>query len=144
VKVVLAGGSGALGRRVAAVLDGRGHDVVILTRRPAGGLPGRQVAWDGSSVGPWARELSGAALVNLCGAIVDRRPSAANVGLLTRSRADASLSRRLCKRVLRPQRLSAHTQSVDDAVQTMEALAAHDIDEAALADWITARLTPEP
>lgn len=32
MKVVLAGGSGALGRRLAAQLSGRGHDVAVLTR----------------------------------------------------------------------------------------------------------------
>lgn len=35
-------------------------------------------------------------------------------------------------------------QSVDDAVEAMEALAAHDIDEGQLAEWITARLSAEP
>lgn len=86
MKVVLAGGSGALGRRIAADLHSRGHDVVILTRSP-GSRPGhREVPWDGASVGPWAAELAGAAVVNLAGALVDRRPTPANVALLTRSR----------------------------------------------------------
>jgi len=57
VKVVLAGGSGALGRRLAADLQGRGHEVVVLTRRlrPS---PFRQVAWDGRTLGRWASELA--------------------------------------------------------------------------------------
>jgi NAD dependent epimerase/dehydratase family enzyme len=33
VKVVIAGGSGALGRRLSAALDRRGHEVAVLTRR---------------------------------------------------------------------------------------------------------------
>jgi len=87
VKVVLAGGSGALGRRLAADLQGRGHEVVVLTRRPRSG-PYRQVAWDGRTVGPWASELAGSAVVNLAGELVDRRPTPANVELLTRSRVE--------------------------------------------------------
>lgn len=34
--------------------------------------------------------------------------------------------------------------SVDDAVSTMEALAAHQIDEAQLASWIETRIRPQP
>jgi NAD dependent epimerase/dehydratase family enzyme len=67
VKIVLAGGSGALGRRLAADLSPRGHVVVILTRSPQSSSPHRQVAWDGSTVGPWAHELEGAAIINLAG-----------------------------------------------------------------------------
>ena len=88
MKVVLAGGSGALGRRMAADLVAQDHEVVILTRSPAPGLPGRGVRWDGATVGPWAAELAGSALVNLCGAIVDRRPTPANIELLIRSRVE--------------------------------------------------------
>ncbi|MEV0731573.1 DUF1731 domain-containing protein [Polymorphospora sp. NPDC050346] len=85
MKVVVAGGSGALGRRLCADLAARGHDIVVLTRTPRPG-PHRQVAWDGATVGAWAGELAGSAVVNLAGELVDRRPTAANVELLTRSR----------------------------------------------------------
>ena len=88
MKIVLAGGSGSLGRRLAADLSPRGHEVVILTRSPQPSSPFRQVAWDGATLGPWAPELEGAAIINLAGALVDRRPTMANVDLLTRSRVD--------------------------------------------------------
>jgi uncharacterized protein (TIGR01777 family) len=88
VKVVVAGGSGALGRRICADLSGRGHDVVVLTRAPRPQATERQVSWDGKTVGPWASELTGAALINLCGALVDRPPTTANIDLLTRSRVE--------------------------------------------------------
>jgi uncharacterized protein (TIGR01777 family) len=88
VKVVLAGGSGALGRRIAADLTGRGDEVVVLTRTIRSRWPYRQVHWDGAAVGPWAGELAGAAVVNLAGELVDRRPTAANIELLTRSRVE--------------------------------------------------------
>lgn len=95
MKVVLAGGSGALGRRLSADLARRGHDVVVLTRSAvassgSGADTGacRQVEWDGRTVGPWRAELEGSAVVNLAGALVDRRPTARNVELLTSSRVE--------------------------------------------------------
>lgn len=87
MKVVVAGGTGSLGRRLCADLAGRGHEVVVLTRRPGPG-PHRQVAWDGRTPGPWAAELAGSAVVNLAGELVDRRPTPQGVALLTSSRVE--------------------------------------------------------
>jgi uncharacterized protein (TIGR01777 family) len=87
-KVVLAGGTGTLERRLADGLATRGHDVVVLTRNPDQHAGHRHVAWNGVDVGPWRNELRGAALVNLAGALVDRRATPANVELLTKSRVD--------------------------------------------------------
>lgn len=86
--MVLAGGSGALGRHIAADLGGRGHDVVILTRHVNPALPVRQVTWDGRSVGDWATELEGGhtAVVNLAGKLVDCRPTKRNIAELVDSR----------------------------------------------------------
>jgi len=103
VKVVLAGGSGALGRRLSESLIADGHEVVVLTRRVRPG-PVRQVEWDGRTVGPWWPELEGSAVVNLAGELVDRRPTRANVELLTRSRVEPTralveASRRLAEPV---------------------------------------------
>jgi uncharacterized protein (TIGR01777 family) len=89
VKVVIAGGSGLLGRRISARLAERA-DVVVLTRARVTGSPFRQVEWDGRTVGEWAEELRGAALINLAGAHVDRRPTAANIDLLRRSRLEST------------------------------------------------------
>lgn len=88
MKVVLAGGSGSLGRRLSARLSSQGHEVVVLTRSPAAAAAYRSVVWDGRTVGDWAAELEGAIVVNLAGALVDRPPSVANVELLTRSRVE--------------------------------------------------------
>ncbi|MDJ0105657.1 NmrA family NAD(P)-binding protein, partial [Rhodococcus erythropolis] len=84
-KVVIAGGTGALGRRISDDLADRGYDVVVLTRSPKPGRH-RQVQWDGVTVGDWAGELDGAAVINLAGELVDRRPTPANIALLTNSR----------------------------------------------------------
>ena len=93
MKVVVAGGSGALGRRLCGDLAARGHEIVVLSRTPRPG-PYRQVAWDGRTVGPWAHELAGAAVVNLAGELVDRRPTRANIELLTSSRVEPTLALR--------------------------------------------------
>jgi NAD dependent epimerase/dehydratase family enzyme len=48
-----------------------GHEVVILTRRPA--AP-RQVRWDGETAGPWTAEIDGSdVVVNLAGRSVNCR-----------------------------------------------------------------------
>lgn len=88
MKVVLAGGSGTLGRRIADHLRAKNHEIVVLTRNNAMHGPDRYAVWDGSSVGAWANELSGAAVINLAGLLVDRRPTAKNIDLLTRSRVE--------------------------------------------------------
>jgi uncharacterized protein (TIGR01777 family) len=88
MKIVIAGGTGALGQRIAADLQGKNVDVVVLTRSPRRNLPFRQVVWDGRSVGEWSRELESSILVNLAGELVDCRPTKANIGLLRSSRVE--------------------------------------------------------
>jgi uncharacterized protein (TIGR01777 family) len=99
MKVVVAGGSGALGRRLCDDLAGRGHEVVVLSRNPRPGAH-RQVHWDGVSVGPWAAELAGAAVVNLAGELVDLRPTPRNIALLTSSRVQPTLALRAAAEAL--------------------------------------------
>ncbi|HEX8557255.1 MAG TPA: TIGR01777 family oxidoreductase [Pyrinomonadaceae bacterium] len=74
-RVVLAGGSGFLGRMLAEEFARAGYEPVVLTRRPSKkGSGARRVAWDGRTAGAWARELEGAAaVVNLAGRSVDCR-----------------------------------------------------------------------
>lgn len=91
--VVIAGGTGTLGQRLAADLVCRGHRVVVLTRRARPELPFDQVEWDGETVGPWARELADpgrTAVVNLAGRLVDARPTPENIADLARSRVNAT------------------------------------------------------
>ncbi|MGX9294359.1 DUF1731 domain-containing protein [Tsukamurella paurometabola] len=90
--VVIAGGAGALGRRVAADLVRRGHDVTILTRSIRADVPYPQVTWDGRTVGAWEAVLDApnTAVINLAGKLVDCRPTAANIAELTASRVDAT------------------------------------------------------
>ena len=94
LRVVIAGGSGSLGRALAADLTGRGHEVVILTRRTNPEIPFRQVEWDGQSQGAWVSELTAdparTAVINLAGRLVDVRPTAANITDLRESRVRAT------------------------------------------------------
>jgi NAD dependent epimerase/dehydratase family enzyme len=88
VKVVIAGGAGALGRKLADDCARDGDEVVILTRRPRDEIAHRQVSWDGRTVGSWSTELEGAIVVNLAGELVDKRPTVKNIELLRRSRVE--------------------------------------------------------
>ncbi|GAA4415042.1 TIGR01777 family oxidoreductase [Georgenia halophila] len=99
MKILIAGGSGSLGRALAADLSGRGHEVVVLTRSPGrvgyGSAVVRELRWDGRTVGPWAAELrttadGGVAVVNLAGKLVDCRPTRANIAALRDSRVRAT------------------------------------------------------
>src|SRR5438477_12156847 len=68
-RVVLAGGSGFIGRSLAKELQGRNYDVVVLSRSPRERSDGvREAEWTGAHLGEWIRHLDGAeAVVNLAG-----------------------------------------------------------------------------
>lgn len=73
MRVFLTGGTGLIGRRLAACLRGRGDEVRVLTRDPAaaaGRLPAgcEPVAGDPCTPGPWEGALEGCdAVVHLAG-----------------------------------------------------------------------------
>jgi hypothetical protein len=98
MKIVIAGGTGFLGRPLAHALAADGHEVVILTRggtRGPGSAPGRLVTWtpaDGRA--PWTAELEGAgAVVNLAGeSIGAKRWSTAQKQRILDSRLQATRS----------------------------------------------------
>jgi hypothetical protein len=112
MRIVIAGGTGFLGRPLAAALAADGHDVVILSRsaasqgasaprgaqgsrhspRPGGPRP---IAWTpNGDVGPWATEIDGAdAVVNLAGeSIAGARWTAAHKQRILESRVKATRS----------------------------------------------------
>lgn len=69
MKVVIGGATGFLGRTLARECAEDGHEVVVLTRGNQAVPSARSVAWDGSTVGEWARELEGSdVVVNFSGA----------------------------------------------------------------------------
>jgi uncharacterized protein (TIGR01777 family) len=93
-RVVLAGGSGFLGRALAIELLARDYEVVVLTRAPrkqAGGA--KEVLWDGKSAGEWIQFLDGAeAVVNLAGRNIKCRYTPENLRELTESRVNSVLA----------------------------------------------------
>lgn len=97
MKIVVSGGTGFLGRALCARLAADGHEVVVLSRRPAGNVPQgvNIVGWnpDGRS-GSWAAALDGAAaVVNLSGeSIAAHRWTAAQKARIRESRVLATRS----------------------------------------------------
>ena len=91
-RIILAGGSGFLGRALAAQLEGLGAEPVVLSRTP-NDYPGagRAVFWDGRTlVGDWKTEIEGAeAIINLTGKNVNCRPTAKNREVILQSRVDS-------------------------------------------------------
>ena len=78
MKVVLPGGSGQIGTLLAREFHAQGHEVVVLSRKPAA-APWRVARWDAETPGDWAAELDGAdAVINLAGRSVNCRYTAAN------------------------------------------------------------------
>ncbi len=68
-RILLAGGSGFIGRALAKTFQARGYEVVILTRSPRAGLGGiREIEWNGEQLGEWMQSFNGAeAVINLAG-----------------------------------------------------------------------------
>jgi len=93
MNIVIAGGTGFIGRALCDSLCQEGHRITLLTRRTAeaqqpGGSAVTAVEWNGRETGLWDRCLDGAdAVINLAGApIADGRWTKARKQLLTDSR----------------------------------------------------------
>ncbi len=72
MRIIITGGTGFIGRALAADLAGAGYEVIVLSRNPARatGLPAgvRAEKWDGRSAAGWGGLAEGAlAIVNLAG-----------------------------------------------------------------------------
>jgi len=84
MKLLIAGGSGHLGRLLTRNFLGRGHRVTVLTRDTAGrdrSAPGLTYrSWNGQTLGPWATDVDGAdVVINLAGRSVDCRYNTRNL-----------------------------------------------------------------
>ena len=80
MKIVIAGGTGFIGRHVSRLLIHEGHSVTLLSRHTPDGkhlvnIQARHIQWDGCTQGTWAQECDGAdVVINLSGApIADKR-----------------------------------------------------------------------
>ncbi|OLS38530.1 TIGR01777 family oxidoreductase [Bacillus sp. MRMR6] len=90
-KIVLAGGSGFLGKALADFLVTRGYEMIILTRgKPFNDGEIKYIQWDGFSLDDWAAELNGSyALVNFTGKSVNCIYTKANKEEIIKSRIDS-------------------------------------------------------
>lgn len=78
MKIVIAGGTGFIGRYLCHELVNQGHSIIVLSRHPESApapANARVIQWDGGEDGPWTTLCDGAEVViNLSGApIADRR-----------------------------------------------------------------------
>ena len=90
-RIILAGGSGFLGQLLAAHLQPRGWEPIVLARQPSPRATFQELAWDALSLGDWASSLDGAeAVINLAGRSVNCRYTAENRRLILASRVDST------------------------------------------------------
>ncbi|HEX6523674.1 MAG TPA: DUF1731 domain-containing protein [Streptosporangiaceae bacterium] len=88
MKIVMPGGTGQVGAILARAFAAAGHEVVVLTRRPAStSARAGQVGWDGETLGPWADVIDGSdVVVNLAGRSVNCRYNKTNLTQMMQSR----------------------------------------------------------
>jgi len=78
MKIVIPGGSGAVGSMLARHFFAQGHRVTVLSRSPQS-APWAVLAWDGRTLGPWVELLEDSDVcINLTGRSVDCRYTPAN------------------------------------------------------------------
>jgi len=89
-RIVLAGGSGFIGRALARALVVRGYEVIVLTRTPRPNTGFREIEWDGDHVGEWIQFLGDAeAVVNLTGRNVNCPHTPENLREILESRVNS-------------------------------------------------------
>lgn len=115
-KIVIAGGTGFLGQRLAAQFVERGSEVFILTRGSErideNGV--RYTHWDGKNPGPWQADLEGAdVLINLTGKNVNCRYTETHRREIMDSRCDSvALLGIAVRQAARPPRLWLQASSL--------------------------------
>lgn len=112
MRIVVAGGTGFIGRAVVAGLAHDGYEVIVLTRRPdriqAADLPSgaRAVGWDGRTTAGWGELVDGSgAVINLSGAGLADAPWTAGrrrVLLESRTQPTAALAQAILAAERRP------------------------------------------
>jgi uncharacterized protein len=91
-RVILAGGSGFLGKLLSKYLSERRYDVTVLTRHTSQGSRNvKEIHWDARTLGPWAEHLNGAlAVINLAGRSVNCRYNEQNKRAILDSRVEST------------------------------------------------------
>jgi uncharacterized protein (TIGR01777 family) len=90
-RIVIAGGSGFIGRALAKAFLARNFSVAILTRQPRQLINGiQEIAWDGQRLGDWVQVLDGAAtVINLTGKNINCPHTPENLRAITASRVNS-------------------------------------------------------
>lgn len=92
MKIVIAGGSGFLGKSLSNFFTDKGYEIVVFTRQHQ--LDSKNIRyekWDGRTLGKWVDQLEGAsALINLTGKSVDCRYNEQNKQQIYDSRVDST------------------------------------------------------
>ncbi len=113
--IVLAGGTGFLGRMLTAHFCARGDRVIVLARRPQKRSDPlcREVRWDGSSISSWVADLDGSdVLINLAGRTVNCRYAARNRRHIVDSRVQSTkVLGQAIARCVRPPRVWLNSSS---------------------------------
>ena len=90
-RIVIAGGSGFIGRALAQEFCKRGYAVAVLTRSPRERTDGaKEIAWNAETAGVWAEQLDGAdSLINLTGKNINCPHTPENLRGITSSRVNS-------------------------------------------------------
>src|SRR5262245_22907828 len=90
MKIIIPGGSGQVGTILARAFHQAGHEVVVLSRRPAKAA-WRVMEWDAQSLGDWTTVIEGAdVVINLAGRGVNCRYNTKNRRLIKDSRVNSA------------------------------------------------------
>jgi uncharacterized protein len=90
LRIVVAGGSGHVGRVLASHFRGQGQDIAVLSRRSQS-APWPTLLWDGRTLGDWTPAVDGAdVVINLAGRSVNCRYTKANRREIMESRVDST------------------------------------------------------
>ncbi len=92
MKIILAGGTGFIGKHLSAYFMQQGNEIVILSRSNTHGKDKlRFVRWDGETLGGWKNEIEGAdVVINLAGRSINTRYTEKNKKEVLESRINAT------------------------------------------------------
>lgn len=92
MKIILAGGTGFIGKHLADHFIAKGDEIVILSRSNKPGKDKlRFIQWDGKTLGAWKNEIDGAdVVINLAGRSINTRYTEKNKKEVLESRINAT------------------------------------------------------
>jgi uncharacterized protein (TIGR01777 family) len=90
LRIVIAGGSGQIGKLLASHFHRQGQQIVVVARSIQA-APWQVIGWDGATMGDWASTLEDAdVVINLAGRSVNCRYTNANRSAIKASRVDTT------------------------------------------------------